>query len=181
MKARLGWAHCAVIAASFATVFGCRGNGSSTREIQAAAGHDTLATTDWRRPWVGQWTVEFFVDSVRSGGSLNAWKAATGARAVGTLTITNILVPRHQLASRLSVPLSDVMGQPVSCFDPLPASIALESLSADSVRIAFTPNAFDCGITGTLTRHGTAAEGEWWENSFGGPVVLGRLRLRRTS
>jgi hypothetical protein len=149
-------------------------SGRSTR-----LGRDTLATTDWRRPWVGRWTVELFVDSTHYGGTQEPHLAASGARAVGTLTITNVLDGHHELASEFNVSIEKALGRPVSCFDPLPRTIGLDSLPADSVSVAFTPHAFDCGLVAMLVRHGDSAHGRWWETSFGGPIVWGRLHLRR--
>jgi hypothetical protein len=137
-----------------------------------------LAPTDWRRAWVGTWTVRMTLMGVRED-MLQSFSSATGEQ-VGRLVVTDSLTGRSKrlLVARLTLDLHGLLGRPMSCFSAETRMLALERADS-SIAIHFTPEAADCGFSATVRRRGVTWSGDWSESSLRGTVATGGIRLRR--
>lgn len=128
-----------------------------------AASHRTLA---------GDWTLEFRLDSTRSGGN---WSSASHQSAQGTLHLAN---PDGVVRSSIQVDFRPLLGRDMSCFDPRPTSTAI-SRGGENTILVFTPGAADCGFSASGKFYGDSMVGTWSETSFIGPVAVGQFRMIR--
>jgi hypothetical protein len=153
---------------------------STQSSAPVPASGDVIPSTDWRRALVGDWNVEFRLDSVRTReGSTARWTAGSLRTARGRLRLTDSAGARPGiLQSSLAVDFASLLGRPMSCFDPPPTATAVEH-DGDVVSLRFTPNAYDCGFSASGALRGDSLVGTWDETSFAGPVVMGRFRMRR--
>lgn len=129
---------------------------------------------------LGDWTVEFRLDSVRvRDGSGVRWSAASFATTRGTLQVLDSIDGRPgYFRTAIQVSFDALLGRPMSCFDPRPTSTVIQR-SENTVTVRFTPNGADCGFGASGTVHGDSIVGTWDESSFAGPVVMGRFRMWR--
>ena len=146
-----------------------------------SADNTVLPSTDWRRSLVGDWIVEFRLDSVRvREGSATRWRPASFATATGTLRLSDSTAGSKQglLRSRLQIQFDSLLGRPMSCFDP-PSTATDVEREGDSVTLRFTPTAADCGFSAYGKLAVDSLVGSWDETSFVGPTVMGRFRMIR--
>ena len=130
----------------------------------------------------GEWRLEFRLDSVmsREGGNAH-WLPGSFRTTTGRLTLRDSVAGRSNLFhSQIDISFDSLLGRPMSCFDPRPTATAVER-SADTVRVRFTPRAFDCGFGASGVLRGDSVVGTWDETSFAGPVAMGRLRMTRAN
>lgn len=144
-------------------------------------GH-ALPANDWRRALVGQWILEFRLDSVAN-------RDAGGPRLIpgslrtteGHLQLTEVVADQVDvLRSRIDISFDSLLGRSVSCFDPRPTRTAV-TREGEAIRFGFTPGVFDCGFGAVGTLLGDTLVGTWDETSFAGPVAVGRFRMIRVS
>lgn len=124
----------------------------------------------------GDWTVEFRLDSTRAGAT---WRAASGATVLGTLHLADSSTGQSgRRSSSIHVDFGPVLGRPMSCMDPVPTQTGV-GISQDTVTLNFTPSVADCGFGAAGELRGDSIVGTWSEESFAGPVALGRFRASR--
>ena len=163
-------------ALAFLVVLGC-GRAVGT------AGTPPLDPDDIRDSYLGDWQLEFALDSTREPGRKpNEWSPATdsSARARGTVTVRDSLLDPEDtpLAADYALDFTPLLGRQVSCLGPEAGGIDVEE-EGDSVFLWFTPRAFDCGFSGDARRQGDTLAGTWEEGSLAGPVARGRFRMWR--
>lgn len=128
----------------------------------------------------GVWQLEFRLDSImsRQPGTPH-WQPASFRMVTGNLELGDSIPGRKNLFhSRIDVAFDALLGHPMSCFDPLPTETSVERVG-DTVRVRFTPDAFDCGFGASGVLSGDSLVGTWDESSFAGPVAMGRFRMTR--
>ena len=144
--------------------------------VTACAGSLATPSGDSRRGLVGDWTVEFRLDSVRSAGG---WHPGSLATTSGTLRLIDSVSGRPNVyRSSIQLSFDSLLGRPMSCFDPRPTTTVVEQ-NGDNASVRFTPNAADCGFDASGTLRGDSLVGTWDESGFAGPQVMGRFRMTR--
>ena len=128
----------AVGALAFLVVLGC-GRAVGT------AGTPPLDSDDTRDAYLGDWQLEFALDSTREPGRKpNEWSPATdsSARARGTVTVRDSLLDPEDtpLAADYTLDFTPLLGRQVSCLGPDAGGIDVEE-EGDSVFLWFTPRA----------------------------------------
>jgi hypothetical protein len=153
---------------------------AGTMPSPSAPSDVVLDSSDWRRALIGEWTVEFRLDSVRVlDGSGQRWQAGSLRTTEGTLRLSaGATNGTGVLASSLEVDFNSLLGRPMSCFDPRPTRTYVDRTD-DTIVLNFTPNAADCGFSASGRPEGDSLVGRWDETSFAGPSVMGRFRMRR--
>jgi hypothetical protein len=146
-------------------------------------GPPPLDPDDTRSSYLGEWRLEFALDSTRQPGRKpNEWSPArdSSARARGTVTVRDSLLDPEDtpLAADYALDFTPLLGRQISCLSPDAGGIDVEE-EADSVSLWFTPRAFDCGFLGDARRQGDTLAGTWEETSLAGPVARGRFRMWR--
>ncbi len=142
-----------------------------------------LPRDDWRRDFVGSWTLEFRLDSVRGrGGSIERWQPGSFKSTSGSLVIRDSSAAGwgRAVQSTIAVEFDSLLGRPMSCYDPRPTSTAIERENGQ-VSLIFTPMSADCGFSGYGRFFGDSLVGEWDESAFAGPSVTGRFRMLRAA
>ena len=148
----------------------------SSVSIAACAGGLATASTDVSRGLLGDWTVEFRLDSVRSTGH---WQPGSFATTRGTLRLTDSLSGQaNWYRSTIQLSFDSLLGRPMSCFDPRPTATVVDR-SGEQVMLRFTPNGADCGFGASGILRGDSLVGSWDETGFAGPQVMGRFRMVR--
>ena len=144
--------------------------------IAACAGTLATPSSDTSRGLLGEWTVEFRLDSVRSTGS---WRPASFATTRGTLRLIDSLSDQPRVyRSAIQLSFDTLLGRPMSCFDPRPTTTVVDR-SGSQVMLRFTPNGADCGFGASGSMAGDSIIGTWDESGFAGPQVMGRFRMVR--
>lgn len=145
-----------------------------------------LAAEDARRGYVGQWRVDFALDSLREAskpGTGLKWVSppATAPRVTGELEVLDSLLGRdgRTLAAALDIIFRALLGRPMSCFRPGSGLEVVEERG--ETILGFTPGAFDCGFSAKVRCSGNAVSGTWNEWSLAGPVATGRMWMYRLS
>jgi hypothetical protein len=153
---------------------------AGTMPAPSAPSDVVLDSPDWRRALIGEWTVEFRLDSVRVlDGSGQRWQAGSFRTVQGTLRLsTGATNGSNGLASSLAIDFNSLLGRPMSCFDPRPTRTNVDRTD-DTILLHFTPNAADCGFSASGRPEGDSLVGSWDETSFTGPTVMGHFRMRR--
>ncbi|HZI43018.1 MAG TPA: hypothetical protein VFD67_14970 [Gemmatimonadaceae bacterium] len=142
------------------------------------AGDTHSNAPDWRA-LIGDWTVEFRVDSVRKVGASAPWSAGSYRSTRGALHLSDSTSGNGNVVqSSIRVDFDSLLGRPMSCYDPRPTTTGVER-DGDNVRLRFTPNGFDCGFAAAGTLAGDSVVGTWDESGFAGPTVMGRFRMVR--
>ena len=155
---------------------------ASALPSSAPAPGRALPANDWRRALVGQWTLEFRLDSVVSrdpGGS----RLVPGSlrTAEGRLQLTDVVADRvDMLRSQIDISFDSLLGRAMSCFDPRPTQTAV-TREGETIQLGFTPGVFDCGFGAAGTLLGDSLVGTWDETSFAGPAAVGHFRMIRVS
>ena len=139
----------------------------------------------------GVWDARFVLDSqltsLRDDPVLRWRRGPDTARALGTIEIefsdaaadTTQGEPRR-LKARMSVDFSQMLGRPMSCYQPGRREIEVERGGQGlGVAIAFTPDVADCGFGGIARWLGDTLRGVWSETSFVGPSAVGKFELVR--
>ena len=142
-----------------------------------------LPRNDWRRQFVGSWTVEFRLDSVRGrGGSVERWQPGSFKTATGSFVVRDSTAAGwgQALRSTLDVEFDSLLGRPMSCYEPKPTATGIDR-EGNEIRLTFTPTSADCGFSAYGRFFGDSLIGEWDESAFAGPSVTGRFRMMRTS
>ena len=141
-----------------------------------------LAPDDSRHSVAGVWQLEFRLDSVMSRETgVPRWRPASFRTVTGNFELGDSIPGRGNLFhSQIDVAFDALLGHPMSCFDPRPTETSVER-QGDTVRVRFTPHAFDCGFGASGVLRGDSLVGTWDETSFAGPVAMGRFRMRRGS
>jgi hypothetical protein len=141
---------------------------------------DVRTTAEWRRALIGEWTVEFRVDSMRVfDGSTARWRTGVNRTTTGMLRFTGIRSSdTTYLTSSFDIDFTSVLGRPMSCFDPRP-TLTQVNRDQELIRLWFTPGAADCGFSGFGTLKGDSLIGAWDETSFAGSMAMGRVRMHR--
>jgi hypothetical protein len=155
-------------------VAGCAGQSASpaTRPSDAEVASDLRAL-------VGDWTVEFRVDSVRKVGASSVWSAGSYRSTLGTLRLSDSTIGNGNVVrSTIRVEFDSLLGRPMSCYEPRPTTTGVER-DGDNVRLRFTPSGFDCGFGAAGVLVGDSVVGTWDESGFAGPMVMGRFRMLR--
>ena len=143
--------------------------------LAVACGRITLSApsgTESQRTLVGDWTVEFRLDSLRAAGQ---WSAASRQSIQGSLHLSD---SDGVAASRIRVDFKPLLGRDMSCFDPLPTSTVI-TRAGENTSLHFTPGAADCGFGASGRFFGDSLIGAWSETSFAGPIAMGRFRMVR--
>jgi hypothetical protein len=145
----------------------------------------SVPTDDWRSRMIGKWQVRFYVDSAKGVDreAPNRLGGASGDSAIGILQLYDTLPSGGgiELLSELDLDFTPVLGRPISCVPRRRATVGLAG-SIDSFDLDFTPGVADCGFVAQVFRPTNQRDsliGTWYEDSFAGPVVLGRFRMTR--
>ncbi|HKW46108.1 MAG TPA: hypothetical protein VJN70_01630 [Gemmatimonadaceae bacterium] len=128
--------------------------------------------SDSQRTLVGDWTVEFRLDSLRTTGT---WSPASRQSAQGTLHLAD---SDGQVRSSIQMDFRPLLGREMSCFVPRPTSTFI-SRAGENTSLVFTPGAADCGFSASGKFYGDSLIGTWGETSFIGPVAAGQFRMVR--
>ena len=145
-----------------------------------------LAVNDPNRAYVGQWQLDFSLDSLLSPltgpAERAAWQRPSGApeSIVGTLKVSDSFVGRDRryLATELQADFSPLLDRGMSCFRPGPGALEIVTDRNGTV-LGFTAGAFDCGFSGRISGAGDSLVGTWTEWSIAGPIASGPFRMRR--
>ena len=142
-----------------------------------------LPAGDSRQAYLGEWRIEFALDSTRdlTSGS-EAWSPAPDAskRVVGRLQVRDSLggAGYRTLASTLEIDFAALLGREMSCFTPAASGVQVTEHNGQ-VSFWFTPHAYDCGFSASAPMSEGGLAGTWEEDSFVGPVASGRFWMRR--
>ena len=129
-----------------------------------------IGQNDRRASLVGNWHIEFRIDSSR----YRAFDPAVVFQGTIVLSDTIILHGPDGLTGAADISL------PVSCFHA-GAAVFPVSLRRDSVTIDFTPNAYDCGLWAIGRLSADTIIGRWYKPAFAGSASAGRFRMVRHS
>lgn len=142
----------------------------------ACAGSLATPSSDTPSGLLGNWSVEFRLDSVRSAGT---WRPGSFETTRGTLRLIDSLSDKPSVyRSTIQLSFDTLLGRPMSCFDPRPTTTVVDR-SGSQVTLRFTPNGADCGFGASGTVSGDSIVGTWDESGFAGPQVMGRFRMVR--
>lgn len=137
--------------------------------------------------WVATFTLDSQLVSTANDPVLRWRRAPDTARTLGTIEIegsdaaadTTQGAPRR-LKARMSVDFSEMLGRPMSCYQPGRREIEVErGGEGQGIAIAFTPDVADCGFGGIARWLGDTLRGVWSETSFVGPTAVGKLEMKR--
>ena len=136
--------------------------------VITACGRITLSapTGNSQRSLAGDWTLEFRLDSVRTGSAQSAQGVLHLADSDGVVR------------SSIQVDFRPLLGREMSCFDPRPTSTVIGH-AGERTSLLFTPGAADCGFSASGMFYGDSLIGVWDETSFVGPVAAGSFRMIR--
>lgn len=144
-----------------------------------------MPAKDSRQDLTGRWTIELTLDSVQQlirepYGVRSVMVAAAATTVVGTLVLYDTIVgpDGNELRSEASIDFSQLLGRPLSCYDP---NQGLTTVRRKGARVNFrlTPNAYDCGFYAEARLVGDSMIGTWNEAAFVGAPAMGRLRMKR--
>jgi hypothetical protein len=172
MTRPLSWLLCSLF------TLGC---GKPIRKPAPVPNH--LQAGDFRQAYLGEWHIEFALDSTRDPAVRpEAWTPAadTSAQVAGKLQVQDSLLgPDHRaLAAIYEIDFGPLLGRPMSCL--VPGASGLQVAEKDGrVSLWFTPGAFDCGFSGWAPLGDDTLTGAWEETSIGGPVARGRFWIWR--
>ena len=131
-----------------------------------------LDVTEPPESLVGDWNIEFTLDSARGG--TRDWAPGRVPPVRGTLRIG---AGAHQ--ATMDVDFGPLLGRQMSCYEPGPRDIVITPADSGRIQIGFTPAAADCGFGAAFHRSGDTLHGTWSETSFIGSVAEGAVRMTR--
>ena len=146
-----------------------------------------LSSEDPRRAYLGQWEIEFTLDSLIDpvASPVAKWRWSTRGdgpeRIMGSLTVKDSLTGREGrfLRSNLDIDFVPLLGRSMSCFRSGPGALDVSEDRGQTV-LWFTPGAFDCGFSGRGELRSDSVVGAWSESSIAGPIATGHFQMRRS-
>jgi hypothetical protein len=141
---------------------------TATRGAQTST--DTVAL-------VGQWTIQFALDSIRRPGP--EWTRVKVGPVHGTLRIDSALVGRGWQRAMMTVDFRPLLGRQMSCYAPGAQGVIVTRPDSMNWQIWFTPAAVDCGFDAWAVAHRDTLRGVWTETSFAGAIATGGFEMVR--
>jgi hypothetical protein len=126
---------------------------------------------------VGQWSIQFALDSTRQGGS--GWTRMQVAPVAGTLRIDSAIVGRGWQRALMTVDFRPLLGRPMSCYTPGAQGVIVTRPDSLKWQIWFTPATVDCGFDAWAVARGDTLRGVWTETSFAGAIATGGFEMAR--
>jgi len=136
-----------------------------------------LPLEDTRAQLAGSWRAEFHLDSLRA--RLDEHRDTV---VHGTLTLTDTVIANgpYGLKGSIEIDFTPMLGGQPACFRAGPGVFPAD-LRRDSVTIDLARQAADCGLTVRGRLSADTVVGIWYQPSFFGPVLGGKLMMVRGS